>query len=178
MFVVVLCVLGHDLPEVLFAVDQEVVKALAPQRSHVRLREGVGQRLCRALGAHIPGRGHRPDADRRATAPARDPGRIRLGTTTSIACKDGTITAGTASQISDGAAVVVVMSAEAAERAGVRALAEIGTHGNVAGPDNSLHSPAVQRHPAGPGQGRADGIRPGSDRGQRRLRDRRLPVHA
>ena len=42
--------------------------------------------------------------------------------------------------ISDGAAAAVVMSAEAAERAGVRALAEIGTHGNVAGPDNSLHS--------------------------------------
>ena len=43
--------------------------------------------------------------------------------------------------ISDGAAAaVVVMSVEAAERAGVRALAEIGTHGNVAGPDNSLHS--------------------------------------
>ena len=42
--------------------------------------------------------------------------------------------------ISDGTAAVVVMSAEAAERAGVRALAEIGTHGNVTGPDNSLHS--------------------------------------
>jgi acetyl-CoA C-acetyltransferase len=54
--------------------------------------------------------------------------------------KDGTITAGSASQISDGAAAVVVMSAQAAERAGVRALAEIGAHGNVAGPDNSLHS--------------------------------------
>ncbi len=54
--------------------------------------------------------------------------------------KDGTITAGTASQISDGAAAVVVMSTQAAERAGVRALAEIGAHGNVAGPDNSLHS--------------------------------------
>jgi len=54
--------------------------------------------------------------------------------------KDGTITAGTASQISDGAAAVVVMSTQAAERAGVHALAEIGAHGNVAGPDNSLHS--------------------------------------
>jgi acetyl-CoA C-acetyltransferase len=42
--------------------------------------------------------------------------------------------------ISDGSAAAVVMSAEAAERAGVRALAEIGTHGSVAGPDNSLHS--------------------------------------
>ncbi len=54
--------------------------------------------------------------------------------------KDGTITAGNASQISDGAAAVVVMSNQAVERAGVRALAEIGAHGNVAGPDNSLHS--------------------------------------
>ncbi len=54
--------------------------------------------------------------------------------------KDGTITAGTASQISDGAAAVVVMSTQAAERAGARALAEIGAHGNVAGPDNSLQS--------------------------------------
>ncbi len=54
--------------------------------------------------------------------------------------KDGTITAGTSSQISDGAAAVVVTSAEWAERAGLLALAEIGAHGNVAGPDNSLHS--------------------------------------
>jgi acetyl-CoA C-acetyltransferase len=54
--------------------------------------------------------------------------------------KDGTITAGTASQISDGAAAVVVMSAGAAQRAGADVLAEIGAHGNVAGPDNSLHS--------------------------------------
>jgi acetyl-CoA C-acetyltransferase len=53
--------------------------------------------------------------------------------------KDGTITAGNASQISDGAAAVVVMSAEAAAKAGADVLAEIGAHGNVAGPDNSLH---------------------------------------
>jgi acetyl-CoA C-acetyltransferase len=54
--------------------------------------------------------------------------------------KDGTITAATASQISDGAAAVVVMSAEAARKAGATVLAEIGAHGNVAGPDNSLQS--------------------------------------
>jgi acetyl-CoA C-acetyltransferase len=72
---------------------------------------------------------------------------IRPGTTTEALArlkpsftKDGTITAGTASQISDGAAAVVVMSAQAAQRAGVQALAEIGAHGNVAGPDNSLPS--------------------------------------
>ncbi len=53
---------------------------------------------------------------------------------------DGTITAGNASQISDGAAAVVVMSRAKAEQLGVadRVLAEIGAHGVVAGPDNSL----------------------------------------
>jgi acetyl-CoA C-acetyltransferase len=54
--------------------------------------------------------------------------------------KDGTITAGSASQISDGACAVVVMSDEAAAAAGAPVLAEIGAHGVVAGPDNSLHS--------------------------------------
>jgi acetyl-CoA C-acetyltransferase len=53
---------------------------------------------------------------------------------------DGTITAGSASQISDGACAVVVMSAAAAAARGAPVLAEIGAHGNVAGPDNSLQS--------------------------------------
>jgi acetyl-CoA C-acetyltransferase len=52
--------------------------------------------------------------------------------------KDGTITAGTASQISDGAAAVVVMSKAKAEALGLTWLAEIGAHGVVAGPDASL----------------------------------------
>ncbi|MGW7332634.1 acetyl-CoA C-acetyltransferase [Streptomyces sp. NPDC054840] len=54
--------------------------------------------------------------------------------------KDGTITAGTSSQISDGAAAVVVMSRTKAEELGLEWIAEIGAHGNVAGPDNSLQS--------------------------------------
>ncbi|WP_262847728.1 acetyl-CoA C-acetyltransferase [Sphaerisporangium corydalis] len=54
--------------------------------------------------------------------------------------KDGTITAGSASQISDGACAVVVMSRAKAEELGISWLAEIGAHGNVAGPDNSLQS--------------------------------------
>ncbi|WP_017625000.1 acetyl-CoA C-acetyltransferase [Nocardiopsis chromatogenes] len=52
----------------------------------------------------------------------------------------GTVTAGSASQISDGACAVVVMSRAKAEELGCEVLAEIGAHGNVAGPDNSLHS--------------------------------------
>ncbi|WP_436759530.1 acetyl-CoA C-acetyltransferase [Streptosporangium sp. V21-05] len=54
--------------------------------------------------------------------------------------EDGTITAGSASQISDGACAVVVMSRAKAEELGLDWLAEIGAHGNVAGPDNSLQS--------------------------------------
>jgi acetyl-CoA C-acetyltransferase len=54
--------------------------------------------------------------------------------------KEGTITAGSSSQISDGACAVVVMSKAKAEELGLSWLAEIGAHGNVAGPDNSLQS--------------------------------------
>ncbi len=53
---------------------------------------------------------------------------------------DGTITAGSASQISDGAAAVVVMSRARAEELGLDWLAEIGPHGVVAGPDSTLQS--------------------------------------
>ena len=53
---------------------------------------------------------------------------------------DGTITAGSASQISDGACAVVVMSRAAAQRFGCTPVAEIGAHGVVAGPDASLQA--------------------------------------
>jgi acetyl-CoA C-acetyltransferase len=51
----------------------------------------------------------------------------------------GTITAGSSSQISDGAAAVVVASKEKARELGLPWIAEIGAHGVVAGPDASLH---------------------------------------
>jgi len=52
--------------------------------------------------------------------------------------KEGTITAGNASQISDGAAAVVMTSRAAAEKLGVAPLAELVGFGMVAGPDASL----------------------------------------
>jgi acetyl-CoA C-acetyltransferase len=52
--------------------------------------------------------------------------------------KEGTISAGNASQISDGGAAVIVMSKAAAERRGITPLGEILSYGQVAGPDNSL----------------------------------------
>ncbi len=54
--------------------------------------------------------------------------------------KDGTITAGSASQISDGACAVVVMNKAKAEELGLDWLCEIGAHGVVAGPDSTLQS--------------------------------------
>ena len=53
---------------------------------------------------------------------------------------DGTITAGNASQISDGGAAVVVTSRERAAADGLPVLASVVAYGTVAGPDTSLHS--------------------------------------
>ncbi len=69
----------------------------------------------------------------RADTTAESLGRLRPAF-----AKDGTITAGSSSQISDGAAAVVVMSKAKAEELGLSWLAEIGAHGVVAGPDASL----------------------------------------
>ena len=58
--------------------------------------------------------------------------------------KDGTITAGNASQLSDGASAVVVMSERAATERGVTPLGEFVAYGMVAGPDSAslLHQPS------------------------------------
>jgi acetyl-CoA C-acetyltransferase len=57
--------------------------------------------------------------------------------------KDGTITAGNASQISDGAAAVLVMSADRAAALGLTPIGELVGYGQVAGPDPSLlHQPS------------------------------------
>jgi acetyl-CoA C-acetyltransferase len=53
---------------------------------------------------------------------------------------EGSITAGNASQISDGAAAVVVTSRERAAADGLPVLASVVAYGTVAGPDTSLHS--------------------------------------
>jgi acetyl-CoA C-acetyltransferase len=54
--------------------------------------------------------------------------------------KDGTITAGSASQISDAGCAVVVMNKAKAKELGLTWLCEIGAHGVVAGPDSTLQS--------------------------------------
>lgn len=76
---------------------------------------------------------------------AEDEG-IRRGTTSESLAKlrtafvaDGTITAGNASQVSDGAAAVIVADRAAAEAAGLPVIAEIVSYGQTAGPDATLH---------------------------------------
>ena len=84
---------------------------------------------------------------RKATVTFQEDEGIRADTTVeSLAklppafAKDGTITAGSASQISDGAAALIVADRETAMRLNAPILAEVGAFGTVAGPDNSLHS--------------------------------------
>ena len=118
--------------------EQDEFAAASHQRAAAAAKDGVF--AAEIVGVPVPQRGGE-------AVPVTEDEGIRPNTTTESLAKlrpafaaDGTITAGSASQISDGAAAVVVMSAEAAERAGLTVLAEIGAHGNVAGPDNSLHS--------------------------------------
>ncbi|WP_235608966.1 acetyl-CoA C-acetyltransferase, partial [Frankia casuarinae] len=72
---------------------------------------------------------------------------VRPDTTVEVLAKlrpafdgNGTITAGSSSPISDGAAAVIVASRAKAEQLGLPILAEVGHHGFVAGPDTSLQS--------------------------------------
>jgi acetyl-CoA C-acetyltransferase len=116
--------------------EQDEFAARSQQRA-AAARESLAQEI---VAVEVPQRGKPPAVF------AADEG-IRPGTTQEGLSKlpaafgaDGTITAGSSSQISDGAAAVVVASREKAEQLGAAILAEIGPFGTVAGPDNSLHS--------------------------------------
>ena len=94
--------------------DEEIVSVEIPQRKGdpkiVSVDEGVrGETTAESLGALRP-----------------------------AFTKDGTITAGNASQISDGGAAVIVMSKAKAEELGITPLGELVSYGQVAGPDASL----------------------------------------
>jgi acetyl-CoA C-acetyltransferase len=111
-------------------------------RSHQRAAEAIKNGLLtdEIIGVQMPQRRGDPvvfDTDEgvRADSTAEALSRLRPAF-----AENGTITAGSASQISDGACAVVVMSSEAAAAAGAPVLAEVGAHGCVAGPDNSLQS--------------------------------------
>ncbi|MCO5993989.1 acetyl-CoA C-acetyltransferase [Actinoallomurus rhizosphaericola] len=108
--------------------DDEIVPVEIPQRPGAAGRSQGGGKPGEPV-VFSADEGVRPDTT------AESLGRLRPAFS-----KDGTITAGSSSQISDGACAVVVMSKAKAEELGLTWLAEIGAHGNVAGPDNSLQS--------------------------------------
>ncbi|MFJ8939274.1 acetyl-CoA C-acetyltransferase [Streptomyces sp. NPDC102365] len=118
--------------------EQDEIAALSHQRAAAAQKNGTFE--AEITPVEIPQRKGEPvvfskDEGIRGETTAESLGRLRPAFT-----KDGTITAGSASQISDGAAAVVVMSKARAEELGLDWIAEIGAHGNVAGPDNSLQS--------------------------------------
>ncbi|AWK10815.1 acetyl-CoA C-acyltransferase [Streptomyces spongiicola] len=118
--------------------EQDEVAALSHQRAAAAQKNGLFE--AEITPVEIPQRKGEPvvfskDEGIRAETTAESLGKLRPAF-----AKDGTITAGTSSQISDGAAAVVVMSKARAEELGLDWIAEIGAHGNVAGPDNSLQS--------------------------------------
>ena len=118
--------------------EQDEFAARSQQRAAAAQKNGIFE--AEIVPVQIPQRKGDPivvkeDEGVRGDTTAEGLGRLRPAFT-----KDGTITAGNASPISDGAAAVVVMSKTKAEELGLTWLAEIGAHGIVAGPDNSLHS--------------------------------------
>ncbi|HJP77827.1 MAG TPA: acetyl-CoA C-acetyltransferase [Pseudonocardiaceae bacterium] len=117
--------------------DQDEFAARSHQRAAAAIKDGVFADEITPIS--IPQRKGDPivfDTDEgvRGDTTAESLGKLRPAF-----AADGTITAGSASQISDGAAAVVVMSKAKAEELGLTWLAEIGAHGVVAGPDASLH---------------------------------------
>jgi len=117
--------------------EQDEFSALSHQRAARAQKDGLFDAEITAV--EIPQRKGDPvvfsaDEGIRADTTAESLARLRPAFT-----PDGTITAGSASQISDGAAAVVVMSKAKATELGLDWLAEIGAHGVVAGPDASLH---------------------------------------
>src|SRR3954454_8615075 len=111
-------------------------------RSHRRAAEAAKNGLFddEIVPVEIPQRKGEPVVFRTDEGVRGDTTAESLGRLRPAFSKDGTITAGSSSQISDGACAVVVMSKAKAEELGLTWLAEIGAHGNVAGPDNSLQS--------------------------------------
>ena len=121
--------------------EQDAVAALSHQRAAAARKNGLLAE--ETVPVRVPQRRGEPlvvDADEGIRPDTTVETLARLRPAFPGADGAGTITAGSSSQISDGAAALVVMERSRAERLGLDWLAEIGPHGNVAGPDNSLHS--------------------------------------
>ncbi|MFI2429023.1 acetyl-CoA C-acetyltransferase [Streptomyces sp. NPDC018955] len=118
--------------------EQDEIAALSHQRAAAAQKNGVYE--AEITPVEIPQRKGDPVLFSKDEGIRGDTTVESLGKLRPAFAKDGTITAGSSSQISDGAAAVVVMSKAKAQELGLEWIAEIGAHGNVAGPDNSLQS--------------------------------------
>lgn len=122
--------------------DQDRVAALSHQRAAAAQEAGVFD--AEIVPVEVPQRRGEP------IVVVKDEGVRPETTVESLAglrpafAKDGTITAGNSSQISDGASAVVVTTRGNAETQGWTVLAAIGANGQVAGPDNSLQAQPAQ----------------------------------
>lgn len=116
--------------------EQDEFAAASHQRAAAAWEEGLFAE--EVVSVHVPQRKGDP------VTVSQDEG-FRPGTTAESMSRlrpafaaDGSITAGTSSQISDGACALLVMSKRRAQEQGLSWIAEIGSHGMVAGPDSSL----------------------------------------
>ena len=121
--------------------EQDHIAALSQQRAEAATKDGVFAEEIVPVEVQA----------RKETKTISEDEGIRPGTTEESLAKlrpafrkEGTITAASASQISDGAAAVVLTSREYAEANGLEILATLGEHGETAGPDTQLHSQPSQ----------------------------------
>ncbi|MGW5388460.1 acetyl-CoA C-acetyltransferase [Nocardia sp. NPDC003963] len=116
--------------------DQDAFAAASHQRAAAAWKNGVFDD--EVAPVEVPQRKGDPVVVRRDEGIRADTTAESLSKLRPSFRKDGTITAGSASQISDGAAAVVVMSKTKAQELGLSWIAEIGAAGVVAGPDSTL----------------------------------------
>ena len=116
--------------------EQDEFAAQSHQKAAVAWKNGVFD--SEVVPVEIPQRKGDPVVVREDEGVRGDTTVESLGRLRPAFSKEGTITAGSASQISDGACAVVVMSKAKAEELGLEWLCEIGAHAQVAGPDSTL----------------------------------------
>jgi acetyl-CoA C-acetyltransferase len=136
------CIMGEssDLKNNVLGIERAEQDEWAAE-SHARAlaASGAGRFADEIVPASVPQRKGDPisvdtDEGMRAGTTAESLGKLRAAFSA-----DGTVTAGNASQISDGAAAVIIADRAAAQAAGLPVIAEIVSYGQTAGPDATLH---------------------------------------
>ncbi len=158
----------HNVRLGLGRAEQDEIAALSHQRAAAAQKNGVFE--AEIAPVEVPQRKGEP------VLVSQDEG-IRGETTVETLAKlrpafskDGTITAGSSSQISDGAAAVVVMSKAKAQELGLEWIAEIARPRQRGGPGQLPAVAAVERDPARAEEGGPRGLGPRPDRDQRGVR--------